>query len=69
MPQIHFLGHTARRLSTALGKAREWKPFNVRLCPSLAGIELLKDGGYYTAVLNAEGGTRAAFELHRLPRS
>jgi hypothetical protein len=69
MPQIHFLGHTARRLSMALGKAREWKPFNVRLCPSLAGIELLKDGGYYTAVVNAEGGTRAAFELHRLPRS
>jgi len=69
MPQIHFLGHTARRLSAALGKAREWKPFNVRLCPSLAGIELLKDGGYYTAILSAAGESRAVFELHRLPRS
>jgi hypothetical protein len=69
MPRIQFLGHTVRRLSAALGKAREWKPFNVRLCPSLAGIELLKDGGYYTAILNADGGSRAAFELHRLPRS
>ena len=68
MPQIHFFGHTVGRLSSALAKARAWRPFNVRLCPSLAGIELLKDGGYYTATLDAVGGSPAAFELHRLLR-
>ena len=69
MPQIRFFGHSVRRLSSALAKARAWKPFKVRLCPSLAGIELLKDGGYYTATLNTADGTPASFELHRLPRS
>jgi hypothetical protein len=68
MPQIHFFGHTVHRLSSALAKARAWKPFKVRLCPSLAGIELLKDAGYYTAILDTAGGNRAAFKLHRLPR-
>ena len=68
MPQIHFFGHTVRRLSSALAKARAWRLFNVRLCPSLAGIELLKDGGYYTATLNAADGGPACFELHRIPR-
>lgn len=68
MPRIQFFGHTVGRLSSALAKARAWKPFKVRLCPSLAGIELLKDGGYYTVTLNAADGSPAAFELHRLPR-
>jgi len=68
MPTIRFLGHTARRMSTALHEARCWKPFNVRLCPSLAGIQLLKDGGYYTAELDAEARQPARFRFHRLPR-
>jgi len=38
MPVIRFFGHTAQRMSTALHEARRWKPFHVRLCPSLAGI-------------------------------
>jgi fatty acid/phospholipid biosynthesis enzyme len=38
-------------------------------CSIARAIELLKDGGYYTAVLNADSGSRATFELHRLPRS
>ncbi len=49
MPPIRFLGHTIQRLSTALSQARYWRPFHVRLCPALAGIELLKDGGYLYA--------------------
>lgn len=68
MPTIPFLGHTARRLSTALGRARDWRPFRVRLCPSLAGIELLKDGGFYTAELEEEAQTPIRFQRHRLPR-
>jgi hypothetical protein len=69
MPQIRFLGHTANRLSAALREARYWHPFNVRLCPALAGIELLKDGGYLTAELDAEAIRPARFQFHPLPRT
>jgi hypothetical protein len=68
MPTIRYLGHTARRMTAALHEARWWEPFNVRLCPSLAGIELLKDGGYYTAEFGAEARQRVCFRFHPLPR-
>jgi hypothetical protein len=68
IPRIGFLGHTAKRLSTALHQGRRWRPFRVRLCPSLAGIELLKDGGYLTVELDSEGTQPAKFRFHRLPR-
>jgi hypothetical protein len=68
MPPIHFLGHTTKRLTTTLSKGRYWRPFRVRLCPSLAGIELLKDGGFYTVELDAAARQPARFQLHRLPR-
>jgi hypothetical protein len=68
IPRITFLGHTAKRMSSALSKAKEWKPFHVRLCPALAGIELLKDGGYLTAQLELDGNTPVRFRLHRLRR-
>lgn len=69
MPCIRFLGHTVQRLSMALGEARYWRPFRVRLCPSLAGIELLKDGGYCTVELDPEARHPARFRFHHLPRS
>ena len=68
MPQLKFLGHTAKRLSAALSEARHWRPFHVRLCPALAGIELLKDGGYLTAELDPEGRALPAFQFHALAR-
>jgi hypothetical protein len=68
IPRITFLGHTARRLSTALREARHWRSFNIRLCPSLAGIELLKDGGYLTAELDPAGVRPAIFTFHPTPR-
>ena len=68
MPPIRFLGHTVKRLSTALSEARQWRPFHVRLCPALAGIELLKDGGYLTAQLDPEARQPARFQFHRLHR-
>lgn len=68
MPRLGFLGHTAKRLSSALREARHWKPFNVRLCPSLAGIELLKDGGYLTAELDPEARKPARFQFHAIER-
>lgn len=68
MPMIPFLGHTTKRLSTALREARHWRPFNVRLCPSLAGTELLKDGGFYSAELDSDARQPARFQLHRIVR-
>ena len=66
MPAIGFLGAPVRRMTAALRDARYWKPFRVRLCPSLAGIELLKDGGYYTAELDLDAVHPARFQFHRL---
>jgi hypothetical protein len=68
MPRINFLGHTPRKLSAALNEARHWRAFNVRLCPALAGIQLLKDGGYLTAELDPEAQVPAKFKFHRLFR-
>jgi hypothetical protein len=68
MPAIGFLGHSMKRISAALREARHWKPFRMRLCPALAGIELLKDGGYYLAELDLEGGCPVRFSFQRLPR-
>ncbi len=68
MPPIRFLGHAVRRLSTALSEARYWRPFHVRLCPALAGIELLKDGGYCTIALDPEARCPAFFRFHPLHR-
>jgi len=69
MPPIRFLGYTGKRLSTALSEARYWRPFHVRLCPALAGIELLKDGGYCTLELDPEARPPARFRFHPLRRS
>jgi hypothetical protein len=68
MPPIRFLGHTVQRMSTALSEARLWRSFHVRLCPALAGIELLKDGGYCTVELDPEARQPARFRFHRLKR-
>ena len=68
IPSIRFLGHSIKRMSTALNQARYWKPFRVRLCPSLAGIELLKDGGFLTAKLEPDAGQPAQFHFHRIAR-
>lgn len=68
MPPIRFLGTSIRRMSEALYQARCWREFNAMLCPSLAGIELRKDGGYYTAALDLSGKTPVRFEFQALPR-
>ncbi len=69
MPRISFLGHTGKKLSSALRRARDWGAFNIRLCPALAGIELLKDGGYLAGQLRLDGTQPAHFVAQRLPRS
>jgi hypothetical protein len=67
MPEIRFLGHTPQRVTAALRQAREWRPFRLLLCPSLAGVQLLKDGGYYLVELDPDGATPARFTFCRLP--
>jgi hypothetical protein len=68
MPVIGFLGGTVRRLSGALRAAAAWKHFNISLCPSLAGIELLKDGGCLILELDPEGEKPLCLIRRRLHR-
>lgn len=68
MPPISFMGHTVKRLSTALGHARQWKPFKIQLCPSLAGVELLKDGGFCTVDVPGEEREPLVTVRHRIRR-
>lgn len=68
MPRIGFLGHTAKRLSTALAEGRHWRAFHVTLCPALAGIQLLNDGGYLTMELDLEARQPARIQRHYLAR-
>jgi hypothetical protein len=68
MPVIRGCGHSIRKMSTALRDARHWRPFHVRLCPSLAGIELLDDGGYLVVELDGAGPAPARVQFHPLPR-
>lgn len=66
MPVLKFLGNSARRMSTALNQAKYWRPFRVRLCPALVGIQLLKDGGYYQVQMDATGRLPGVYRRIRL---
>lgn len=66
MPEIGFLGNSVRRMSAALRNARCWSQFKVRLCPSLSGIQLLKDGGYYRLQIDPEGQIPIRYDRCRL---
>jgi hypothetical protein len=68
MPEIGFLGHSPKRMTRALREARHWRAFHVRLCPALAGIELLKDGGYLSVELDEGAKRPAVFNACRIPR-
>jgi hypothetical protein len=64
MPMISFCGQAIRRMSSALSRGRDWRHFKVLLCPSLAGLQLTRKGGYYTAEIDPNGKTSPRFELH-----
>ncbi len=68
MPVLRGLGPSVAKMTAALHLAREWAPFKVRLCPALAGIELLNDGGYFMANLDPLGRWPVRFEFYSLPR-
>ncbi|MBI4658060.1 MAG: metallophosphoesterase [Verrucomicrobia bacterium] len=67
MPIVSWLGYSIRRMSSALREARYWRPFRVQLCPALAGIQLLKDGGYLRLSLSEDGVTPPEIRCHPLP--
>jgi hypothetical protein len=67
IPKISFLGHTAARWTEALREAKCWRDFKLRLCPALAGIQLLRDGGYLTAEIDPEARQPIAFRFHPVP--
>ncbi len=64
MPTIRFLGNSIRRMSQALNAAREWECLNLRICPSINGIRLLRDGGYYTLSLDPAAKSPVKYEFH-----
>jgi hypothetical protein len=68
LPVVGGFGHSLRRINTGLRDARQWRPFRVKLCPSLAGIELLNDGGFLTVELDAEAKLPAQFQFRALRR-
>jgi hypothetical protein len=65
LPAVRFMGAGVSRITQALNRAHMWKPFNVQLCPSLAGMQLLQDGGYLTLDLNEDKPVEIKF--HGLP--
>jgi Calcineurin-like phosphoesterase len=68
MPAITFLGNSIRRMSSALHEARLWRHFHVKLCPALAGIELLDDGGYLRLELDPDATRPPQFHFCRFSR-
>ncbi len=66
-PTVGWLGNSVRRYTSALREARCWRDFRVTLCPSPAGIQLLKDGGYLTLEFDASRAEGLVVRMHRLP--
>lgn len=66
LPRIGFLGQSIRRMSSALSKARAWKHFKILLCPSLAGLQITKSGGFYEMQIDPSAGAAADFHLHQI---
>lgn len=68
LPPISFLGNSIRRMSSALNRARHWRPFKVDLCPALAGIQLLDDGGFYRMELDLMGRVPSQLQFFPMKR-
>jgi hypothetical protein len=68
LPVVRFLGGNVERMSMALNEARLWHQFKVHLCPAIAGIELLNDGGFLTLELDGQGNLQTTLHRHALRR-
>jgi hypothetical protein len=65
-PTIPFCGTSIKRITGAINRAKTWKQFKVTLCPSLGGIQLLKDGGFLTLGLHPDPSTPPNIRFHAL---
>jgi hypothetical protein len=68
-PHIKKMGAAIGRMSAAVNRARLWKGFNVLLCPSISGVELVRRGGYYIGRIDPTGRRPAEFDLQVLRRN
>ena len=66
LPEIRCLGGSIRRMSQALSQAKDWRHFNVLLCPALTGLQVNKHGGFYEMELDLQARTPALFQLHSI---
>lgn len=69
IPPIQGVGKSIARITFALHRAKTWKHFNILLCPSLAGVELFKRGGFYTVEIDPSATCPPEFKLHVVDRS
>jgi len=68
LPHIQGMGAGVKRMSAALSKAKEWRHFNLLLCPSLSGIELLRRGGFYMVEIDPSGKRGLVFRKRSFRR-
>lgn len=68
MPRLRRCGVSVERMTSALRQARIWRQFHVRLCPSLAGMQIEPGGGWVLLELDPTGQTPLQWTVHRLRR-
>ena len=66
LPKLTMFGQPIRRMTSALSQARDWRHFNVLLCPSLTGLQITKHGGFYEMDLDPDGSHSCQFQLHSI---
>ncbi len=69
VPPVRGLGISMQRMTTGLRDARDWRPFKVRLCPALAGIQLMRGGGYLTMDVDESGAKMPVIKFHLIRRA
>ena len=68
LPPVRCLGVSMLRITSGLNGARDWRPFRVRLCPALAGIQMMRGGGFLTMDLDESGAHEPEIKFHLLKR-
>jgi hypothetical protein len=69
LPPLRGCGVSLQRMTSALSEAKHWRPFNVCLCPSLAGIQMLRGGGFLTMEVDETAEKPPRITFHRISRN
>lgn len=69
LPPLRGCGVSLQRMTSALSEAKHWRPFKPSLCPSLAGIQMLRGGGYLTMDLDETGAQPPQISSHKMLRN